>query len=383
MEDKILEEIYSYAVSIRRQFHEYPETGFELSKTVALVSSELEKSGIRYTYKYGKSSVVAEIGSGEKIIALRADMDALSVEEKTDLPYASKIKGKMHACGHDSHTAILLAVAKYLKMYETDLKVRVRLIFQPSEECAESGAKMMVENGVMDGVDHIICTHCENALDVGKIGVCVGDHMAACVPLNVKFYGKTAHATLPHQGIDAVAMAHTAYTRLKENVAKLAGESRYIWSVGKFLGGTAHNVVADFSEMDISFRFYDMAFADNVKNATFKICNEIAKEFGGRVEIDWNMSTGPVHNDKEITENFKNIAVSNGLQVEKVEQKMGSEDFGWYLTKSKGMLFWFGTRNEALGCTSLAHCNDFKIDENGMKTALEAFANYIFSLKKS
>ncbi len=379
MNNKILEEIFSYAVHIRRQLHMYPETGFDLPKTVELVSIELEKMGISYTQKYGKASIVAEIGVGEKILALRADMDALPIEEKTDLSYASKIKGKMHACGHDAHTAILLGVAKYLKSVEDKLNCRVRLIFQPSEECAVSGAEMMVKNGVMDGVDHIVCTHCENLLESGKIGVCVGDYLAACVPLNIKFYGKTAHATLPHEGIDAVAMAHMAYARLKDSVKELAGDLRYIWSVGRFSGGTAHNVIADFSEMDISFRFYDMAFAERVKEATFKICNQIAEEFGGRVEIDWNMSTGPVHNDKTITENFKNIAVSNGLRVETMEQRMSSEDFGWYLTKSKGMIFRFGTRNEAVGCTTLAHCNDFKLDESGMKTAIKAFVDYVLN----
>lgn len=381
MEDKIILDLYGYIVSVRRQLHEYPEVGFELEKTVQLVTGELDAMGVAYTTKYGRSSVVAEIGSGEKLIALRADMDALPVEEKTGLPYSSKNKGKMHACGHDTHTAILLGVAKYLKSVEDKLGCRVRFVFQPSEECAESGAKVLVENGVMDGVDHIICTHCENALDVGKIGVCIGDYMAACVPLNIKFYGKTAHAALPQEGVDAIAMAHTAYTRLKETVAKLAGNSRYIWSVGKFSGGTAHNVVADFCEMDISFRFYDMALANSVKDATFNICEEIAGDFGGRAEIDWNMSTGSVHNDKTITEYFKNVALSNGLTVEPIAQRMSSEDFGWYLTKAKGMIFRFGTRNEALGCNALAHCNDFKIDEAGMESALRAFVYYVMSIK--
>ena len=376
MNNKIIDEIHSYVVSIRRQLHMYPETGFDLPETVKLVSDELQKMGITFTDKYGKASIVAQIGKGEKILALRADMDALPVEEETDLPYASKIKGKMHACGHDAHTAILLGVAKYLKSVEDKLNCRVRFIFQPSEECSESGAKMMVENGVMDGVDHIICTHCENALESGKIGICVGDYMAACVPVNIKFYGKTAHATLPHEGIDAIAMAHAAYTRFKDTVSTLAGNSRYIWTVGKFSGGTVHNVVADFCEMCISFRFFDIDFAERVKESTFKICNKIAEEFGGRVEIDWNMSICPVYNDEEITENFKNIAISNGLQVENVGLRMSSEDFSWYQTKAKGMLFRFGTRNESLGCTSLVHCNDFKLDEDGMKTAIEAFVAY-------
>lgn len=187
---QVSNELFNYAVDIRRQLHQYPEVGFELEKTVKLVSEELNKIGISYTFEYGKGSVVAHLGQGDKMIALRADMDALPVEEKTDLPYKSKIKGQMHACGHDSHTAILLAVAKYLKINEDKLNCRVRLIFQPSEEGAVSGAEMMVDNGVMDGVDHIICTHCENAMDTGNIGVCYGDYMAACIPLTISFLEK-------------------------------------------------------------------------------------------------------------------------------------------------------------------------------------------------
>lgn len=367
---------FSRAVELYRQLHEIPELGFDLEQTVAVVKAELDLYGIEYTEKYGRGSVVAEIGLGGKLLAIRADMDALPVEEKTGLPYASKISGKMHACGHDSHTAILLAVARYLKSVEDSLRCRIRFIFQPSEECAESGAKMLVENGVMDGVDHIICTHCDNALECGRIGVCVGDYMAACVPLSIKFWGKSAHATLPREGVDAIAMATNAYFQMKEAVEAIAGDRRYIWSVGKISGGTAHNVISDSCEMEISFRFYDMAFAEQVKCAVFEICEKIARDFGGRVEIGWNMSTGPVHNDCEIVERFKNAVTACGLPIQAIDQRMSSEDFGWYQTKTRGMIFRFGTRNEALGCTALAHCSDFKVDENGMKAAIEALAVY-------
>ncbi|MBQ8606167.1 MAG: amidohydrolase [Clostridia bacterium] len=371
-----MDKLFEYCVSIRRQLHEYPETGFELERTASLVKRELTSMGIEYSCGFGKSSIVAQIGQGEKIIAFRADMDALPVEEKTDLPFRSKISGKMHACGHDAHTAILLAVAKHLKEKEGSLRHRIRFIFQPSEECAVSGAEMMVENGVMDGVDHIICTHCENALESGKIGICSGDYMAACVPLCVNFFGKSAHATLPQEGIDAIAMAHIAYGEMEKAVKELAKGARYIWSVGKFSGGSAHNVIAEHCEMDISFRFYDMDFAKHVKASVFEICESVAERFGGRVEIDWNMSTGPVHNDSALYENFKNIVNDCGLQTEHIEQRMSSEDFGWYLTKAKGMIFRFGTRNEKTGCTTLAHCSDFKIDESGMSSAIKAFIFY-------
>lgn len=374
-----LDELHAYAIEIRRRIHAYPEVGFALKKTVTLVSEELEKIGIGYTYKYGEGSVVAEIGAGEKTIALRADMDALPVEEKTDVPFKSEIPGQMHACGHDAHTAVLLAVAKHLKENEQQLNCKVRLIFQPSEEGAVSGAKMMVDGGVMDGVDHIICTHCENTLDTGKIGICYGDYMAACIPATITFLGKSSHATLPQFGIDANAMATEAYISLKEMVKQLAGDTPYIWNVGRIQGGHVHNVIADRCEMDISFRFYDMEFAKKVEATTREICENISKKYGGKVEINWNLSTYPVHNDMRITAQFEKIIGKSKVPVIKIPPRMSSEDFAHYLTKSPGMIFRFGTRNEALGCTALAHRNDFKIDEDGMKAAIYTFCEYVLN----
>ena len=378
----MINKLYEYAVGLRRELHRYPEVGFELDRTVKLVSGELDKIGIAYTYAYGKGSVVAELGQGEKLIALRADMDALPVEEKTDLPYKSKIPGQMHACGHDSHTAILLAVAKYLKENEKDLACRVRLIFQPSEEGAISGAKMLVDNGVMDGVEHIICTHCENAMETGKIGICYGDYMAACIPATIRFRGRTSHAALPEYGIDAVAMAVEAYGKMKTMIAREAEQTKYIWSVGRFQGGHVHNVIADLCEMDISFRFYDGEFAKRIEKNVRSICNEIATRYGGSVEVVWNMSTGAVYNDPAIVDSFVQTAKNAGLNLQPMSQRMSSEDFGWYLTKAPGMIFRFGTRNEKLGCTALAHRNDFCIDEEGMKAAILAFCTYVMNCQK-
>jgi len=373
-------ELYEYAVSVRRQLHEYPEIGFELEKTVRLVSEELSKINIPHTFEYGKGSVVAHIGQGDKMIAFRADMDALPVEEKTNLPYKSKIPGQMHACGHDSHTAVLLAVARYLKENEDKLNCKVRLIFQPSEEGAISGAEMMAKNGVMEGVDHIICTHCENAMDTGNIGVCYGDYMAACIPFTVSFLGKTSHAALPQFGIDANAMAVEAYIKLKEAVKELAGDTPYIWNVGRIEGGHVHNVVSDKCEMDISFRFYDMDFAKKVEEKTRKICSDIAAHYGGSVDINWNMSAYPVYNDIELTKQFESICKEAGLSLVAMPQRMSSEDFAHYLTKSPGMIFRFGTRNEELGCTAPSHRNDFCIDEEGMRAAIQAFCVYAVSI---
>lgn len=374
-------DLFCEAVEIRRHLHEYPELEFELYETVKYVKSKLKSYGIDYTEKYGKSSVVAEIGQGNKLIAIRADMDALPVEEANDVPYRSKNTGCMHACGHDAHTAVLLAVAKYLKKHESELNCRVRLIFQPSEESGNSGAKMMVDAGVTDGVSKIFAAHCDNSVPVGSVGVCAGEYMAACVPFTLKFIGKSAHATVPHDGVDAIAMSVKAYSLLKEMMEREANGKMYIWSVGKFSGGTVHNIIADQCEMAISFRYYDPRLERIAEKMTRKICDDIAKEFGGSYELDWHISTCSVNNDIATVTEFKSLLVSQGIPVYDISPILTSEDFGWYLSKIPGMLFRFGTGNEALGCTQSLHKADFKIDEKGMKTAIDAFCSYALNIK--
>lgn len=374
MNNQEAKELLEYAIKVRREIHRHPEIGFDLTNTVKIVSRELDAMGISYTLEYGQGSVVAEVGSGEKIIALRADMDALPVEEKADIDFPSQIPGVMHACGHDAHTAIVLAVAKYLKAHESQLDHKVRFLFQPSEEGAVSGAKMMVDAGVMEGVSMVFGSHCEPSLEAGLLGACEGNYMAACIPATIRFYGRSTHATMPEAGVDAIAMAAEAYARMRDMVKEEAGEDRYIWSVGHFAGGEVHNVVADLCTMDISFRFYNMDFARRVGDKVHTICHEIADRFGGKVEIVWNMSTGPVCNAPEAVEKLRSAAAAEGIQVIPQKSRMSSEDFGWYLTKVPGIMFRFGTRNEAQGCTAAPHRSDFKIDEKGMEAAIKAFA---------
>ena len=366
-----MEQLLAYAIECRRYLHMHPEVGFDLPLTTAYVRKKLEESGLTVTDRYGQCSLVAEIGPEDgPIIALRADMDALPVEEKTGLPFASVHPGKMHACGHDSNTSTLLAAAKYLKQHEGQLTNRIRFIFQPSEEGAISGAKMMVENGVMDGVKYVIGTHCDNKLNTGDVGVCPGNYMAACAPITLEFFGKTSHATLPECSVDAIAMAQESYGLLKKAVTDLAGDSAYIWAVGTFRGGTAHNVVADYCKMDISFRFYDHDFAERVHETVERLCGEIAQRYGGTYKLDWKISTGAVYNEPVLTDVFKKAMEVSGVEVQPLPSRMSSEDFGWYLTKAPGMIFRFGTGTKGCG---VAHQNDFTIDEAGMAAGIRGF----------
>lgn len=381
----VTKDLFDYTVRVFRELHQIPEVGFDLYNTVKVVARELDALGIDYTDRYGKCSIVAQIGNRSDVptIGIRADMDALPVTEKTGLPYASKIPGVMHACGHDSHTAILLATAKALKEREQELPCNVRLFFQPSEEGAESGAKMMVENGCMEGVDLALVTHCEQTLKAGTLGICAGDYMAACIPITIRFHGITSHATLPEAGVDAVAMAVESYGRLKEMVKQEAGDRTYIWSVGHFAGGEVHNVIPDLCTQYISFRFYDQEFAMRVMANAEKICNEIAENFGGRAEVQWHMSTGPVHNDEALTAKFEQIMAGvEAVHIEHLAPKKSSEDFSWYLTKAPGMFFRYGSRNEEKGCVAAPHRPDFCLDEEGMKAAILGFVNFVMNFNR-
>ena len=379
----ITEQDFEYAVACRRYLHRFPETGFDLDNTVAFVRGELDKMDISWD-EAGPASVVAFIGPADAdyTVGIRGDMDALPVLEKSGVPYASEIPGKMHACGHDAHTANVLTVARILKRHEAQMKVRVKLLFQPSEECAVSGAKSMVDHGAADDVDCVIMCHCDNRMETGVLGSRVGPFYAACDPVTVVFKGKTAHATLPEQGVDAIAMAWEAYHLLKQIAAEEAGsDTDYIFGMNYFHGGTAHNVISDRCELKITFRYFDMDFAARVKERCIAKCHEIARKIGGSAEIDWYTSAPPVINDSKVMERLlPALTAAGGKASVELPTYRGSEDFSWFLQKKPGASFQFGTGNAAIGCDTAGHANDFRIDERGMENAIEAFVQFVMNM---
>lgn len=358
-----------YIIALRREIHEYPEIGFDLPKTIAVVKRELDKLGIEYTEEYGKSSVVATINPDKKdfTIGIRADMDALLIQEKTDLPFKSKIDGQMHACGHDAHTAMLLGTAKALKAMEDKISCRVKLLFQPSEEGQQSGAELMVADGVMDDIDVIIGQHIENWLDVGTVGVCKGASMASSRTVKIQFFGKTAHATLPHSGIDALAAAVKTYNDIQFMLTREMNPfDRYVCSVGKLSAGTTQNVIADYAEMLISVRAYKNEVDEHIAKRIAQIAKNAADELSAKVEIESDLKCFVVYNNPYISELLLSSAgkIVGADNIAEMPVKMSSEDFSQYLTKKPGVFMRLGTRNEKKGCTTLPHNNDFLIDED-------------------
>ena len=358
-----------YIIALRHELHEYPEIGFDLPKTIAVVKRELDKLGIEYTEEYGKSSVVATINPDKKdfTIGIRADMDALLIQEKTDLPFKSKIDGQMHACGHDAHTAMLLGTAKALKAMEDKISCRVKLLFQPSEEGQQSGAELMVADGVMDDIDVIIGQHIENWLDVGTVGVCKGASMASSRTVKIQFFGKTAHATLPHSGIDALAAAVKTYNDIQFMLTREINPfDRYVCSVGKLSAGTTQNVIADYAEMLISVRAYKNEVDEHIAKRIDQIAKNAADELSAKVEIESDLKCFVVYNNPYISELLLSSAgkIVGADNIAEMPIKMSSEDFSQYLTKKPGVFMRLGTRNEKKGCTTLPHNNDFLIDED-------------------
>jgi len=286
-----------YIVAIRRELHMYPEIGFDLPRTIALVKRELDKIGVEYTEKYGKSSVVATINPEKTnfTIGIRADMDALLIDERNAFEYRSQIPGHMHACGHDAHTAMLLCTAKVLYSMRDKINCRVKLLFQPSEEGADSGAFHMVEDGVMDDIDVIIGCHIENWLESGTIGVCKGMSMASNRTFKIEVFGKTAHATLPHSGKDALAEAVRIYTEIQFMLSREINPfDRYVCSIGKLSSGTSNNVIADYAEMLGTIRTYDMKVDEYIINRIREIC--------GSAKLTTHLTEPSVYNDPKISQ---------------------------------------------------------------------------------
>ena len=369
-----------YILNLRHELHKYPEIGFDLPKTIALVKRELDSLGIKYTQQYAESSVVAIINPKKShfTIGIRADMDALLIEEKTDLPFKSTIKGHMHACGHDAHTAMLLGTAKALKSMEDDLACRVMLVFQPSEEGVRSGAEALVNGGLMDEIDVIIGLHIENWLESGKIGVCAGNSMASSRNFRIDFEGRTAHATLPQTGADALAAAVRTYNNIQYMLGReIDPFSKYVCSIGKLSGGTSQNIIADHAYMLGTVRTFDMRLDEFIIKRIEEIAVNTASETGVKAKMDSTLKAFVVYNNPYLSQLVLDSAEKVSLGIQKMPEKLSSEDFSQYLTKKPGVFIRLGTRNEEKGCVTLPHNNDFLIDEDAFPIGTDVSVQFV------
>jgi len=371
-----------YILSLRHEIHEYPELEFDLPRTLAVVRRELESLGIPYTEQYGRSSIVGFLNPDcrDFTIGIRADMDALPLTEKTDLPFASKIPGIMHACGHDAHTAMLLGTAKALKSVEEQLTCRVLLVFQACEEGNLSGAREMVNDGLMDEIDVIIGMHIENWLEHGTVGVGEGACMAASHPLRIEFFGKTAHASLPQSGANALAMAVATYNGIQNMLAtRIDPFAKYICCVGQLTAGHTDNVIPDYAQMKISLRSYDTALEQFIVDNICTIAENAAAAQGGSVQVHHEAKALPVVNHPGVRQAVLAAAekVVGEENLAPMPIKMSSEDFSFFVAQKPGAFIRLGTRNAEKGCVTLPHNNDFLLDEEVLDIGSQVCVRFV------
>ena len=363
-------------LAIRRHLHAHPELSGNEHQTAALVAGELRKLGWRVQEGVGRTGVVAELGSGSgPVVALRVDMDALPVEERTGLPYASLNQGLMHACGHDIHTTVGLGVARILGPLAERLGGTVRLLFQPAEETAQ-GAAWMVADGAMQGVDALFGVHVFPSLPVGTIGVRSGSLTAAAGELEVEVLGEGGHGARPHQSTDAIWIAARVVSGLQEAISRrLDALHPVVVSFGRIEGGKAFNVIADHVRLLGTVRCLDLDLHAQLPGWIEETVQAICKGYGGEARVRYRCISPPVHNDAELTQLLADEAVAllGRPQVEWLEQpSLGAEDFAELQRETPSTMFRLGVAGPN-GCTPL-HSNTFAADEASVAVGVEVLS---------
>lgn len=373
----------NYVTKIRRKLHQYPEMGFELERTVTLLKDEMDKMGVSYTDKYGKSSLVAVINPEKAknfTIGIRADADALPIHEANDVEYKSRIEGQMHACGHDAHTAIALAVLKELNDMRSDINCCVKVIFQSAEE-TYCGASYMVKDGVMDDIDCIVALHCDAGYDAGSIALIEGEQNANSDGFLIEFFGKNTHAASQQSGIDANMMAIRAYTDIEFMIAKeFAATEPIIFNAGKIHGGTAVNIISDYCIMDCTLRTWTDEAAQKAIKRIEQITELTAKMYGGQSKFNFYKHYPILINNPDITQKVRCAAIK-ALGADKVKIKesrsMGGEDFSYMANCKPACMFRLGVKNEQKGITAGIHKSNFNIDEDALEVGIKVMKQFV------
>ena len=372
-----------YCIDIRRKIHMYPETGYDIDKTIELISSELDKLGIKYYKNIGISSLVAVLEGNEpgKVIGFRADVDALDIEEKNDLDFISKIPGKMHACGHDAHGAILLTTLKYIVDNNIKFKGTIKAIFQAAEEGPTSGGARVCLDSLMADVDEFYAVHLSPSYDSGKIKIKAGEFNASCDDFVIKLIGKSGHAAYPHMAIDPIQMANEVYMMIQSMKSrKLNQTEKTVISVCMFNSGSANNIIPDSCTMKGTVRTYNKYLKKQINDELNSICKAVCDLHGGSYELSYTDECIPLINDLEICESLKSI-VRDVLGDENLildeEYSMGVDDFAYYVDLKKGAMFNLGTRNEKTNQTASLHNSRFNPDESSFINAVKVYLEII------
>lgn len=363
---KVLEE---YMVSLRRHFHQHPEKSMEERETTAFIMAQLNEIGIPHR-KLSPSGVVAEIAGGRpgKTVALRADMDALTIQEETGLPFASETEGLMHACGHDLHMAGLLGAAKLLWQERQNLDGNVRLIFQPGEEVGK-GAKAVIEQGGMEGVDMVFGMHNMPSLPAGTVAGSVGPVFSAADYFKITIQGKAGHGATPEDAVDATVAASALVMNLQPLVSReISSLESLVITVGQLHSGTRFNIISGEAVLEGTVRSFDPTIHDMVPVAMERVVEGIARAYRVEAKLEYDKVAKACVNE----EGFTDLCLKSAGKVAQVApegRQMIAEDFSEYMQLCPGAFFLYGS-----GCEYPLHSDHFAGDEQALITACAMYA---------
>ncbi|MBV8068188.1 MAG: amidohydrolase [Candidatus Eremiobacteraeota bacterium] len=381
MSIEVNEPLTARVIELRRAIHRRPELGFEEHETAALVERELDALGVAHR-RIAKTGVVATIEGAKAgpVAAMRADMDALPIGERSGVPFASEIEGKMHACGHDAHTAMLLGAAHVLVGMKNDLAGSVVLIFQPAEE-GPGGALPMIEEGALDNprVDGIAMLHVDSRLDAGAVGISPGAVSASADEFYVDIRGSGGHGGYPHTAIDAIPASAAIVLALQNVVARETDPlASAVLTVGTIAGGYRNNVIADEVRLSGTLRAHDPAVRDALETRLRRIVGGVASAYNVETHVRIVRGYPPVRNDAGLALRFaRYLRERTAIRVEEQPATMGAEDFAYFAERVPGLLIRLGVRSAAAGATHPGHSARFRIDEAALPlgvTSLVLFA---------
>ena len=369
---KEAKKISDWIIDIRRELHKHPELMYEEIKTSALVRRELDKLGISYQSPIAKTGVLASIGNGNgPCVALRADMDALPIHEETDVPFRSEVDGKMHACGHDCHTAMLLGAAKILKSKENEFNGTIKFLFQPAEE-GGAGGKLMREEGVLENpaVERIFGLHVWPQMPTGQIGSREGTFLAATTFLDLTIKGVGGHAAVPHLTKDPVLTSAQIITNLQSIISReLDPLDSGVVSISAIQGGQAANVIPSEVKILGTLRSLTMDGLKKLQKRVKEIAENIAEAHGCEAIVEYpGNDYPPTVNDGEMWQFAKKIGskMLGDENVGELDAVMGGEDFAYYTEKVKGCFVVLGMQNKEIDAIYSVHHPMFKADEDAL-----------------
>lgn len=376
---KLSLELKDYIIDLRRNIHKNPELGLNEFKTKELIISELEKENIKYelTCETGVIAYIDGKNSGNTVV-LRADMDALPVEEETEVDYKSQVPGIMHACGHDAHTAMLLGAARILNNMRDEINGRVKLAFQPAEEIGGASYRMLKE-GLLDDVNTAFAIHVLPDIPAGKASVQEGQRMAGADGFRIKIKGKSGHGSMPHQGIDALFIASSLVVNLQALVSREINPlDSVVVSIGTFHSGKKANILADEAELQGSIRYFNKDLKSVLPEAFKRIVTKTAEMYRADVQLDYRVGINPTVNDKECSR-IAEVALNKiaGEEAVYIQEKIPTgEDFSLYLERVPGVLAFLGVGNKEKDTCYPLHHQKFNIDEETLELGSALYSQY-------